>query len=382
MRLEINAGGLNDFFRGLDTFAAARSAGKAASNNALTSTLLNIVERTNSLKGGSTPLVSAASQLIRNRMQAEENRRTNMLSVKQKTNEFINTTTQVDKNVATIVKSSTEAFYRANEWARPPVPPTLRELGRMVLNLAVDTVSNAGERIVNWVVENREKILEILLYIAVGVAFIALAILTGGIALKAILIIVTVSTLVGGAHAALTGSCILTGLAKGFMAGGIAAFAASFMAFAAIKAGGGVAGGAKAKGLSSLATGTKGTATLTKKGAATANFLSGGIEGFFDGLISRENIFGKIGQNLWMAGISSTVGIFIPEIGNKFGEAAIDFMKDLRLKLFEDLIFPKSDEGQMKSLVLLFTPLPLLLPVSRAFTYPKMSFGNTHVVFN
>jgi len=77
MRLEINAGGLNQFFSNLGSFLDAST---NSPSTALIASVQTIIDRTNNLEGGVGSLGSIV-QFMRNRKTLEETRRTRILTV-------------------------------------------------------------------------------------------------------------------------------------------------------------------------------------------------------------------------------------------------------------------------------------------------------------
>ena len=152
MRLEINAGGLNQFFSNVSSFVNANT---NSPSTALIASLQTVIDRTNNLQGGAGSL-SSVVQFVRTRRTLEETRRIRIQTVQRKTNEFIDIARDTDNRVAALLKVSNEAFYSVNPWARPPASGWSRfwnSVGngaRTIWDWTSDTVSNAWNGIVDW----------------------------------------------------------------------------------------------------------------------------------------------------------------------------------------------------------------------------------------
>lgn len=119
MRLEINSGGLDSFFNGVSSFIS--SASNAINSDKLIGSIQNVADKTNSISGGVGTLGTALGY-IQARKVVEENRKEAVQTVKNKTDNFIQTAIRVDNDVAASVKISQESFYQTNPWLRPPTP--------------------------------------------------------------------------------------------------------------------------------------------------------------------------------------------------------------------------------------------------------------------
>ena len=168
MRLEINAGGLSQFFSNVSSFVSA-NAGSPSTD--LMATLQTVVDRTNNLEGGVGSLNSVV-QFVRNRKALEETRRTRIQTVQRKTNEFIDIARDTDNRVAALVNASNEAFYSVNPWARPQSDWSRFWNGvgngaRTIWDWTSDIVSTAWDGIVDFVKENWKVIVAVVAVLAI-----------------------------------------------------------------------------------------------------------------------------------------------------------------------------------------------------------------------
>jgi hypothetical protein len=283
------------------------------------------------------------------------------VAVQTRANDFINTARLTDIKVETLLSRKNETFYGEHPWARPPrTNHPLVDLGLAVLNWAIDGITNTWDTVVNWYQENKDaihQVLKIIGRILIGVAFIALAILTGGVALvglKVAIAIVAISTVAGGVYAGVTGGNLLDiieGMSKGFMGGGIALFAAGFVLCLGVK--GGFASG--------LVKFTGGKAKLSGLGKITAGGLGGGLDGLysaiFDGKCMITGMWQGLQVGLLFGGLSAGIGkIFpnIPEVGVR--SSLIDFTKNITKDFFKKWVFKKPDSNYSSWSPPVFTP--------------------------
>jgi hypothetical protein len=244
--------------------------------------------------------------------------------------------------------------------------------------------------------ENKEtidRVLAIIGRIAVGIAFIALAIATGGVALiglKAAIAIVAISTLAGGAYVAINGGNVfdvIEGMSKGFMGGGIALFATCAIAAIGIK--GGVAALAKTKVTSS----GKSLAVLTKKGKFIASVAGGGIDGAYSAHFEGKCVAKGMGQGMLVSGLfagignaissgaEKIIGKIVPElleptfVGEALADGGnwrFDFIKDIGKSSFKNWAFSNSYSDYSSFSTPLFTPFSFQ-PPNLSIRSPVMS---------
>ena len=195
MRIEINSGGLNSLLEGISSFGNNNS-----TSTMLTSSLLNVVDRTNELQGGVGQLSSALG-FIQNRVRIEENRRISMQNVERKTENFIQTAVDVDNRVAAMINSSTEQLFQTNPWLRPAVPPTVLESIRNGISSFFDSAAETAARVWNGIVNFVKENWSVIVIALVVILVIALSIVTFGmfakLTLKAFIVIAGVGFTVG-----------------------------------------------------------------------------------------------------------------------------------------------------------------------------------------
>jgi hypothetical protein len=170
MRLSIKAGGLQTFFSRMDSFLS--NAQSDASGKALIKSLQNVTSRTNSLKGGVSPLGIALGHM-NDRILLEERRRTAVTNVRRNANRFVQTAIDVDKNVAKLVKAERRTFFRNHPEFKPP------SWWQERWNNFTDWAKSALNRIVEFTKKHWKKVIVALAVVAT----IALAVLTGGASL-------------------------------------------------------------------------------------------------------------------------------------------------------------------------------------------------------
>jgi len=176
MRLEINAGGLDSFFNGVSSFINADV--NTANSNNLINSFQTVVSKTNSLNGG-VGVLGTALGYIQTCKASEEARIFAVQSVKEKTDNFIQTAIRIDAEVAEMVSCSQESFYQTNPWLRPPTPPS-----------NFDRFCNGVTEVWDGVVEfykEHKKVIDTILIVAGAVLAIAAVICTGGMALAPLL---------------------------------------------------------------------------------------------------------------------------------------------------------------------------------------------------
>jgi hypothetical protein len=161
MRLEINAGGLNSFFDGVNSFINAGS--NAANGDRLINSIQKVANKTHDINGG-VGVLGTALACMQKRKVVEEARKAAVQAVKVKTGSFVKTSVDVDNAVANIVSGSQEAFYQTNPWLRPPVP---------IFGDAAEWFDEALDNLVDFVCEHWEEIVVIAAVVATTVITVA-----------------------------------------------------------------------------------------------------------------------------------------------------------------------------------------------------------------
>jgi hypothetical protein len=149
VRIEINAGGLGNFFDGVSRFAGATG---VSNSQLLISNLQQAKNKTSSLTRGVGSLGPALVSLD-NRIRVEEKRVSDALVVTQRAARFEETAITADSRVAAMIKNEWEAFYRANEWLRPkPLPGTAARFANNTRRFMVisEFFNNVWNGIVDW----------------------------------------------------------------------------------------------------------------------------------------------------------------------------------------------------------------------------------------
>lgn len=180
MRLEINSGGLDSFFNGVSSFTS--SGINTVNNNNLINSFQTVQNKTNNICGGVGTL-GVALGYIQIRKSTEEARNIAVENVKSKTDSLIQTSLRVDNEVATMVRSSQEEFYKTNPWLRPPSPPS--DWDRFWGGVA-DTAKECWDGVVDFYIEHK-KIIDTILIVAVAIFAVAVVFITGGMALTPML---------------------------------------------------------------------------------------------------------------------------------------------------------------------------------------------------
>ena len=180
MRLEINAGGLDSFFNGVSSFTS--SGINTGNNNNLINSFQTVQNKTNNICGGVGTL-GVALGYIQIRKSGEEARNIAVENVKSKTDSLIQTALRVDNEVATMVRSSQEEFYKTNPWLRPPSPPS--DWDRFWGGVA-DTAKECWEGVVDFYIEHK-KIIDTILIVTVAIFAVAVVFMTGGMSLAPML---------------------------------------------------------------------------------------------------------------------------------------------------------------------------------------------------
>ena len=119
MRIELNAGGLGsgstiyDFQSDMSDFID--------SFDEMIESFEGIKSRTYNLNCGVLRLRSALD-CIERRIGDEEERKENIVETQQKSNDFFELASRIDREVAEFVNQNKEEFYQTNPWLRPPQP--------------------------------------------------------------------------------------------------------------------------------------------------------------------------------------------------------------------------------------------------------------------
>jgi len=229
MRLEINAGGLDSFFNGVSSFINADV--NTANSNSLINSFQTVVSKTNSLNGG-VGVLGTALGYIQTCKASEEARIFAVQSVKEKTDNFIQTAIRIDAEVAEMVSCSQEAFYKTNPWLRPPSPPPsptlldcIKDGADRFFESAADVAKKCWDGVVKFV---KSPIGKIIIGVVIIAALVVATVLTGGLvgticcgALIGACVSGTAGAVIGGLIAKQTGGNVLDAVASGFMWGTI-----------------------------------------------------------------------------------------------------------------------------------------------------------------
>jgi len=243
MRIELNAGGLGGAFAisGFKSdFSSMIKKSKSVKDSFVSAR--NSIYNMNGGVGRLQPAVESIGRRISN----EEDKITNLEDTQRQINEFIKNTEATDKRVSEIVDKNKDEFYKVNPWAKPSIQDTvkkwlekakkwlvstvkaaidfrkkmlqkLKDFGQAV----VDTIKKGFESTIAWIKEHKQQLIEI----AIGIAVIVLAAVTGGTALAVITAISACSgSVISGIFAALTGGDVFDAMATGFMSGAISGF--------------------------------------------------------------------------------------------------------------------------------------------------------------
>lgn len=298
MRLIINSGGLDSFFNEVCSFVGLGS--NANNGDRLIDSLQFIANKTNNLSGGVGTLGSALG-FIQTRKVVEETRKTAIQTVKNKTDNFIQTAIRVDKAVAAAVNKSEEKFYQTNPWLRPPSPKGTWD---KFWGGVGDTISKCWDGVVKWYKDN-----PIISRVVIGVAAVAaglvLTVLTGGSALPFLIgaaVLVGSGAVFGAVVGGITGGWdgALQGAADGFMFGGVAALSGAIIGLSSLSG--------------SVATIASGTLTGGMVGGMDGGLSSGTFEGFAKGLLTGAAT--GLAVSAVSVGISKLIKVGLKKINN------------------------------------------------------------------
>lgn len=259
MRIEISAGGLSA------GIAVAKYQADMASfdsdTEGIISSFKTVYQKACNLSGGIGTLRDAVGELSE-RIQEEEARKEAASTVRKKTNDFLELTIRVDKQVASLVNKNKDEFYQMNPWLKPAVATDdapwyekawdwLCDKGEKfaddvkgALTWVADTTKKAWNGLVEFYNEHKH-LCQILIGVAAIAAAVVVTVVTGGAALPALLAMAKtaitaglISAATGGALSAvvtlLSGeeletalknalSSAVDGFCSGFMWGGILA---------------------------------------------------------------------------------------------------------------------------------------------------------------
>lgn len=209
MRIEINAGGLAggiavaEYQLNMSSFIS--------SAESVISSFKTVKNETYGLSGGAGNLQGALDD-ISSRIQQEEAKKADAVTIQQKSNDFFDLAIRVDKQVATLVNKNKDEFYKTNPWLKP-VTTTTED--KSYVEQAWDWLCGAGEAIADgleqawdWVKDTaskawaglvefyneHKKIIDTILIVVGAVAAIAAVVFTGGLALVPLLGALGVST--------------------------------------------------------------------------------------------------------------------------------------------------------------------------------------------
>lgn len=181
MRIEINAGGLDgaiaisEYQSNISSFVA--------STESMISSFKAVTSATYNLSGGVGNLQEALDN-INTRIQNEEDKKSDAIAIRQKSNDFLNLAVRVDKQVSTLVNKNKDEFYRTNPWLKPDINDDekswiekgwnwLCETGEAIsegVNQAwngfKDTVSKAWAGLVDFYEKHKKAIATVLLVVA------------------------------------------------------------------------------------------------------------------------------------------------------------------------------------------------------------------------
>lgn len=156
MRIEINSGGIGS---GLAVMEYQSSiSGVISSVDSIISSFKAVRKSTVNLPGGTGSLFEAVES-IDARIAKEEEKKSNAIEVRQKTNSFLDLAVRVDKQVASFVNKNKDEFYRVNPWLKPV---TVEE--KSWLQKAWDWACGAGNTVatgfgqaVDWIKDTASK---------------------------------------------------------------------------------------------------------------------------------------------------------------------------------------------------------------------------------
>jgi hypothetical protein len=135
-----------------------------------------VKKETYNLSGGVGNLQDALDN-IDARIQEEEIKKTNAITIQNRTNDFLELAARVDRQVATLVDQNKEEFYQENPWARPitdkgdapwyeKVWDWLRGKGKKAVDKAKqvwewtkDTAKKLWDGLVEWYEKNKLEII-------------------------------------------------------------------------------------------------------------------------------------------------------------------------------------------------------------------------------
>ncbi len=201
MRIEISAGGIAAAIPVYDCQLNISSF--IGDLDDVVSCFKTVKEETLNLNGGVGNLQSAVDDIsydVSEYTQSVENSR----KVKNKTNDFLNLAMRIDADVANLVESNREQFYRVNPWLRPSPPPEEKAWyeqfwGWMcdratdvvdgikgVWNWAADSLKKLWDGLVDFYEKNK-KIIDTIFIVAGAVMAVAAVVATGGLALVPLL---------------------------------------------------------------------------------------------------------------------------------------------------------------------------------------------------
>lgn len=337
MRIEISAGGLSA------GIAVAKYQADMARFDSDTEGIISgfktVYQKACNLSGGIGTLRDAVGELSE-RIQEEEARKEAASTVRKKTNDFLELTIRVDKQVASLVNKNKDEFYQMNPWLKPAVVAEdapwyekawdwLCDKGEKIvddvkgaLTWVADTTKKAWNGLVEFYNEHKKAVATILMIAGAITALIVLSLIPGGGILATIIAGAAWGTIsgaviggiAGGLGSVAAGGSFWEGAENGAFSGAIGG-AISGAAFAGI----GAAGQALGKAISCLSTVGKSIQAISKISSVAALAMNGfDVLALVDRVIDPDSNYiaelnakahSNIGYNLAQTGVNA-VAVF------------------------------------------------------------------------